>query len=257
MLAAVDLKDVQRLYDRWGASDPLWAVLSWPRMRGNRWEVERFFRTGVDEIARVLHVLSTLRVPLRRSRALDFGCGVGRLTQALAMHFDEVCGVDIAHSMIQHAEEYNRHGDRCRYVLNETDDLALFADGTFDFVYTNITLQHLEPRYSKGYIKELLRISAPHGVVVFHQPSEHRPSETMGRRIRGTAKAVMPASLLSLYRWLRRLVLREPSWEVHGIPREEVVKLVEAHGGIVVHVHEDFNPRRGWVDCEYYVTKSA
>jgi SAM-dependent methyltransferase len=252
----VDLKDVQRLFDRWGATDPLWAVLSWPRMRGNRWEPERFFRTGVDEIARVLGVLRAVDLPLRFGRALDFGCGVGRLTQALALHFEEVWGVDIAPSMVRRAEAYNRHGNRCRYIINESPNLRLFADGMFDFIYTNLTLQHLEPQYAKGYMSDFLRIAAPRGVVVFHQPSGHRVPDTLGGRVRRWLKPAIPGALLGLYRTLRRLALREVAWEIHGIPREDVVDLVGAHGGRVVHVEEEFNPRRGWTVCAYYVTKS-
>ena len=248
---------MQRLYDHWGATDPLWAVLSWPRLRGNRWEIDRFFRTGVEEVERVLGVLRALGVGLRRGRALDFGCGVGRLTQALAGHFDEVWGVDIAPSMIRGAVQYNRHGGRCRYVLNETADLRQFAAETFDFIYTNITLQHLEPRYAKEYITEFLRITGPGGAVVFHQPSGHRVPDTRGAWIRRRLKSVTPAGLLAVYRALRRLALREPTWEMHGIPRADVVALVETHGGRVIRIEEDFNPRRGWTDCEYYVTKSS
>ena len=65
---------------------------------------------------------SGLRVP--HHQALDFGCGVGRLTQALAEHFERVAGVDIAASMIARARQENRHGDRVRYVVNERSDLA-------------------------------------------------------------------------------------------------------------------------------------
>lgn len=251
----MDLRQVQDLYDRWGASDPLWAVLSHAHRRGNRWPVEEFFRTGVEEIERVLASIGSLRLPLRRRTALDFGCGVGRLTQALAAHFQEVWGVDIAPSMIRRADEYNRYRERCRYVLNSRPDLAVFGDGTFDFVYSNITLQHLEPQYAKGYIAEFLRAAWSGGLVVFHQTSEHRPSEAGAGGLRARVKAVVPARLLSLYRSVRQLVQREPGWEIHAVPREEVAHVVEAHGGRIVHVEEDFNPRRGWVDCVYYVVK--
>jgi len=92
---------------------------------------------------------------------------------------------------------------------------------------------------------------------VFHQPSGHRVADTMGGRIRRRLKCATPAGLLALYRALRQLALREPGWEIHGIPRAEVVTLVEAHGGRVVRIEEDFNPRRGWTDCAYYVTQSS
>src|SRR5205807_4159881 len=109
--------------------------------------------------------LNALGISLRRGRALDFGCGVGRLTQALCERFDSVAGVDIAPSMIELANRYNRFGARCEYAVNDTDDLSRFADGTFDFAFTLIVLQHMVPKYARRYIAELLRVTATDGVL--------------------------------------------------------------------------------------------
>ena len=81
---------------------------------------------------------------------------MGRLTQALAEHFEEVHGVDISSAMIQQARGHNRHGERCRYVVNEVDDLRIFPGDYFDFIYSNITLQHMPARYSQRYIGSLV-----------------------------------------------------------------------------------------------------
>src|ERR1700682_912533 len=51
-------------------------------------------------------------------RHLDFGCGVGRLTQGPASYFASVRGVDIAPSMIELAKRHNRYPDVCHYDLN-------------------------------------------------------------------------------------------------------------------------------------------
>ena len=154
----MELKELQQHWDRFGRKDPLWAIVAWPEKKGNKWQLDEFFETGVREIAAVVESAEGLNIDLKRRRALDFGCGVGRLTQALANHFDEVVGVDIAPSMVKLARKYNRHGSKCTYHLNETDDLRLFPDETFDFVYTNIVLQHMLPVYAKSYIREFLRV---------------------------------------------------------------------------------------------------
>jgi len=95
---------------------------------------------------------SGLRVP--HHQALDFGCGVGRLTQALAEHFERVAGVDIAASMIARARQENRHGDRVRYVVNERSDLAGLGSERFDLILSLLVLQHMEPAYALGYVAE-------------------------------------------------------------------------------------------------------
>ena len=150
----------------------MWAVLTGPLGADRRWDPEAFFRTGVDEIDAVLARVAALGGPAGPGRALDFGCGLGRLTQPLARRFGGADGVDIAEGMIRRARELNRAGDACRYHLNERDDLAVFADGQFDFVYSSIVLQHMEPRYSERYIREFFRLLAPGGIAVFQIPAE-------------------------------------------------------------------------------------
>ena len=120
--------------------------LTGPLATARAWDEDAFFNTGVAEIESVLDRVCRGAVTLRFERALDFGCGVGRLTQALGRHFRKADGVGIASAMIARARALNRLGDRCQYHLNETDDLAAFSDGLFDFVYSMITLQHMEPR---------------------------------------------------------------------------------------------------------------
>lgn len=84
------LKRLRRHWDLLGKKDPLWAVLALESKRGNRWGVDEFFATGQDEIEEVTKYVEALGVELDRRNALDFGCGVGRLTQALADRFEVV-----------------------------------------------------------------------------------------------------------------------------------------------------------------------
>src|SRR4051812_27352912 len=81
---------LQRLRSDWtrlGEADPLWAVCVDPARKGGRWDPEEFNATGRAEIAAALAHLDRLGLCRRRERALDFGCGAGRLTAALAAEF--------------------------------------------------------------------------------------------------------------------------------------------------------------------------
>jgi len=89
------LRRHQRDWEDLGELDPYWAILAYPERRFGRWDLDEFFRTGAEEIARLEAEMQRLGRPARRERALDFGCGVGRLTQALAPHFERVVGVDV------------------------------------------------------------------------------------------------------------------------------------------------------------------
>jgi SAM-dependent methyltransferase len=74
--------------------------------------------------------------------------------------------------MIDLAREYNRRGDRCRFHLNPNDDLRLFEDDTFDFVYTAHVLQHMAPRFSRRYVEEFIRVLRPGGLLFFQMTTE-------------------------------------------------------------------------------------
>ena len=189
----MDLKSLQRQWDRFGKKDPLWAVLSLPEKRHGRWNEAEFFETGRLEIEGVLRRAGDLGVVPARSRALDFGCGVGRLTQALAEVFEACDGVDIAPSMIALAEKYNRFGDRCRYHLNDAPELRLFPDQSFSFVYSNLVLQHMPAELSRIFIGEFLRVLAPGGLLVFHIPAEPFPEAAQSSR-RSVCRGPLPPS---------------------------------------------------------------
>src|SRR6478752_3723124 len=112
-----ELESLGRTWDSLGHSNPMWAILTTPESQ--HWDPEEFFRTGEREVAAEFAYLESLDVELVRGRALDFGCGLGRLTQPLADRFDEAVGVDIAASMIEGARTANKRGSRCQFVLNE------------------------------------------------------------------------------------------------------------------------------------------
>lgn len=235
----MNLDQLQKTWDDYGKTDPLWAVLTYGDKMGNRWDPEAFFATGREEIASVMRHLDSLGVKLNRGQALDFGCGVGRLTQALAPHFEEVCGVDIAPSMIEQARQYNRFGEKCRYYLNEADDLSLFPNDHFDFVFTLITLQHMAPPFAKSYLREFLRLLAPGGILVFQLPA----ATSWQYRVRQGIKRAIPAGALRRYRQARyhSAPLEETSgaMEMHTTGKAEVVHWLESHGGCLLDVRRD------------------
>jgi SAM-dependent methyltransferase len=166
---------LRRHWDGLGKRDPFWAALTHPDKTAGGWEQDAFFQSGVDEIAAIVNRARVLGLQWSDRRALDFGCGPGRLTQALAARFQRADGLDISKAMLELARRLNRFGERCYYHLNTAPDLSLFGDAAFSFVYSTLTLQHMERRYSRTYIREFLRVTEPGGVIVFQVPS-HRLS---------------------------------------------------------------------------------
>lgn len=224
------LWQTRRHWEKFARTDPLWAVLTEPGKKGNRWTLDEFFHTGELDIAAALAAIRARYPQLARGRALDFGCGVGRLTQALALEFDHVTGVDLAADMLVHARKHNRRGDRVTYVHNPAADLACFADGSFDLVLSLITLQHVAPEYSRRYLAEFVRLCAPGGVAYFQMPS-HRLNARPPR-----LSLYPPTLAKKFFRWVNGFTVMNAAMEMHVVPRDEVVALLRAAGGEILAV---------------------
>ena len=39
----MDLKELQKHWHQFGKQDPMWAILTWPDKKGNKWSVDEFF----------------------------------------------------------------------------------------------------------------------------------------------------------------------------------------------------------------------
>ncbi len=88
--------------------------------------------------------------------------------------------------MIALANKHNRHGGRCRYVLNEHADLRQFQDSSVDFIYSRLVLQHLRPKVIKAYVAEFVRLLDTGGVAVFNVPASPLDAPVVG----GSLKSV-------------------------------------------------------------------
>jgi SAM-dependent methyltransferase len=220
----MNLTKLARSWDRLGRDDAMWAVLYDPAKRGNQWDPEEFFATGQVEIDSTMAYLEGLGVTIAYERALDFGCGVGRLTQPLAARFAVVDGVDIAASMVALAREHNSWPN-CTFHVNEADDLSLFADGTFDLVHSRLVLQHIPPSLSKRYLREFVRVLKPGGVAVFDMPS------ASARSLKARIATRLPTPVLNS---LRRLRYRSGVMELHWVDPGEVASVIDDAGGRVV-----------------------
>jgi SAM-dependent methyltransferase len=169
MRSRVDVDQIRTLWNEHGNVDPMGCILT--RADGQPWNADDFFRTGREEIHGVLALLGRKGIQVPRGRALDFGCGIGRLTQALAPEFQNVVGVDISPSMIRQAKGLNVCGDRCSFVLLEQQALSAFSARSFDFIYSNIALQHSPPEAVRGYLEGFGRLLTERGVLAFQLPS--------------------------------------------------------------------------------------
>jgi len=255
----VSRRRLRRHWERHAAADPLWAVAATPEGRGGGWDEKAFFASGVEEIAAALARLDRLGLPPRRARALDFGCGVGRLSQALADQFETVDGIDIAPTMVDLARRANRHGDRCRYHVAREEALP-FPDHAFDLVYSVLVLQHMPPPLARRALRELARVVAPGGALVFQQAAEPRPlsgDARWSRRPVVAVKELLPARLVAAIKELKHALGGTRGFEMYGLPRGEVEGILEANALRLVEVTPDEAAGEGWTSFSYVATREA
>ncbi len=130
---------------------------------------EEFFATG-RELARGL-ARELERLPPgnpRARRALEIGCGLGRLMLPLADFFGEIHGVDVSEEMVRLAREKLRHIPHAHVHLTDGADLAAFADESFDFVYSYAVFQHIPSReVVMDYWREARRVLKNGGIFRF------------------------------------------------------------------------------------------
>jgi SAM-dependent methyltransferase len=100
-------------------------------------------------------------------RALEVGCGPGRLMIPLSRHFAEIHGVDVSDEMIRMARELLAGVPNTRVHVNNGADLAMFEDGYFDFVYSCVVFQHIPSKQIVlNYLREIHRALKTGGVLL-------------------------------------------------------------------------------------------
>jgi len=212
--------------------DPMWAVLSEPQHRFGKWDPAEFFSTGEGEVAGLRSRLSGHGLPDTFASALDFGCGLGRITRALRICCTEVIGVDVSEGMIRQAQSF---APDCQFIHNPYDDLRMFPSNRFDLLYSCRVLQHQpSKRLILEWVSEFVRVVKPGGAAAFQVPSYIPYLHRIQPRRR-------------LYRVLQALGL--PPRILHGVRLTpicitsasvtEVTAAVELAGGTIVAVGPD------------------
>jgi len=163
-----------------GQSQPYWGVLSHPDfLRENITPegIENFYLSGRQYIDQMVQALKKLTGEAPSGPALDFGCGVGRLAEAMA-EYAPTTGLDISPGMLALARQ---RGGKATYA----DTLP---DGPFGWINSFIVLQHIPPDRGLEILGDLLARLAPGGMIsiqltVWRDARHERPVVTGWRRV--------------------------------------------------------------------------
>jgi SAM-dependent methyltransferase len=136
---------------------------------GRDQDEDEFLATAADVLRSIEAQLKRLPANADRGawRALEIGCGPGRLVKPLSRHFGEIHGVDVSDEMIRLARQRLAGIPHAYVHATNGSSLGQFADDSFDFVYSYAVFQHIPSRdVVLEYMREIRRVLRPGGV--FH-----------------------------------------------------------------------------------------
>ena len=169
-IAASLLARVQAHWTRLGETTPHWSVVGDPAFLPEQIDTNRpaFLASGMQDVAQLVATLA--RHGWRPSdfpRAMDFGCGVGRMTAPMADVFTSVGGCDVSPSHLALARA--TCGSRVQFSLVNAIDFGMALP--FDLWFSTRTLQHNPPPVAALILRRAFSLLAPGGVAVFQVPT--------------------------------------------------------------------------------------
>ena len=129
---------------------------------------EEFYATGKEMVAGLKVEMKRLGhcANPRARRALEIGCGPGRLLKPMSELFGEIHGVDISNQMIDLARQRLAAIPHAHVHVATNSDLAAFADESFDLVYSYAVFQHIPSReVVMNYLREARRVLKTGGLL--------------------------------------------------------------------------------------------
>jgi SAM-dependent methyltransferase len=175
---------------RIGLEEPYWGVLTDDRFARRNIDaaaISEFYSSGQSDMEALVAQVSRLFGPWKTSsNALDFGCGVGRLSFAMTRWSSFVTGYDISPGML----------DVARSRCNSRPDILFtreFPNGPFDWINSYIVFQHMPPKQGLEILDRLLQRLSENGLLTLHftlyrdvtcEPAHPRMRTGLGRALR-------------------------------------------------------------------------
>jgi 2-polyprenyl-3-methyl-5-hydroxy-6-metoxy-1,4-benzoquinol methylase len=221
--------DSDRAWQRWGETEPYFGVLAADRFRKASFaeNSEEFWHLGDAQVAERLAAAEREFGPVPRDRALDFGCGVGRLSLPLARRFGQVVALDIAPAMLDEARRNADAAGLANLCFARSDDALGEAGGRFDFVMSFIVFQHIPVRRGMRVLGAMLDKVDRGGVAALDLCIDRR--DTPAQALRYWAQRHVPG-LHGLFNRARGRPVGEPFMQMNAYRLDAVETLATSLG---------------------------
>ncbi len=129
-------------------------------------DADEFLASAAETVATLASEFPRLPPAPGPRRALEIGCGPGRLMLPMSAHFAEIHGIDISEEMAALARERLRGIPHAHVHAASGDGLGIFPAEHFDFIYSYAVFQHIpDPAIVLNYLREARRALKTGGVL--------------------------------------------------------------------------------------------
>jgi SAM-dependent methyltransferase len=196
---------MRRFWDDRAREDPAFFVDD--RLAYGDPDLDRLWEEGAVALANFADLLSIEIGPA--DTVLEIGCGVGRMTRAIAARSQRVVALDVSAEMIAVAKRLNPQLENVSWLEGDGTSLAGVGDGEVDACVSHVVFQHIpDPQITLGYVREIGRVLRGGGwaaIQVSNDPMVHLQRELSGfsklRRLAGEAARRTPRGRTSPF-WL-------------------------------------------------------
>jgi SAM-dependent methyltransferase len=215
-------------WEHFGRKEPYYGVLTDPRfatVTPGEPEWHTFFETGESDVARAFAIIrQELRPDFKPVRALDFGCGVGRVLLPLAGHCAHAIGLDVSQAMLAEARLNAGRRGIGNVTFQSVAGAVLPDTGTYDFLHSYIVFQHIPVRPGLALLEHLVTRLEAGGIGAVHLLFDQTGPERW-RRFRD-----QHLPLWHRYnKWRQKLPMDRPAMQMNGYPMRQVLDILRDH----------------------------
>jgi len=196
-------------WEKLGKTDPYFGVIVEEKFKTKnltQQNLELFFDSGERYADNVFNAIeNAIGEKFNPEAALDFGCGVGRLTIPLSKRCKHIVGVDISESILKEARTNSEKFGTFNTVYKGYSEKFIVAN-RFDFINTYVVLQHILVKTGNDIIGNLLTSLSEGGIAVIHVTFSETDSKKMQFRKYFNVLAGKSVVVNGLYKIVRRIV---------------------------------------------------
>jgi ubiquinone/menaquinone biosynthesis C-methylase UbiE len=229
-------RDTDQAWESFGRNDPYFGAIT--KARYHREQLtdtnrEDFFDSGAKHVESILGAIRRhLAADFAPQRALDFGCGPGRLLVPLAAECREVVGIDISDAMLEEARGNCVQRGIANVRLLKSDDRLSALGGHFDLIHSVLVFQHIAPRRGMALLDRMLDLLQSGGVGVLHFTVHHQSKISEAAQ---WAKRTIPFAW-NIFNVLRGRRWNAPQMQMHIYNLNLLCERLRLRGVTEVHV---------------------